>query len=232
MASASRRFSRPFSSSRGPEALGVRHAHPAELGLPGVDRALGYAVLARQLARFRAGLVLPQDPDDLLFRKSRSFHSVRPFKGRTLAPRGGNSQGHVNSNAEEAAAIPPLKARFDAVAAFRAESKAAQTRPAAAYPHRFRQAQNWAREHAILVPRVSSERRPYLPVVRVGSDVISSDLNQVLYDAPDWCIALVASRLHLVWIGTVCGRLESRFRYSNTLGWNTFPVPKFHNGSA
>ncbi len=57
--------------------------------------------------------------------------------------------------------------------------------------------------------------------------MISSDLNQVLYDAPDWCIALVASRLHLVWIGTVCGRLESRFRYSNTLGWNTFPVPKF-----
>ena len=38
---------------------------------------------------------------------------------------------------------------------------------------------------------------------------------------------LIASRLHLVWIGTVCGRLESRFRYSNTLGWNTFPVPKF-----
>ncbi|WP_218815894.1 hypothetical protein, partial [Brevundimonas diminuta] len=41
-------------------------------------------------------LVLPQDPDDLLFRESRSFHSVRPFKGRTLAPRGGNSQGHVS----------------------------------------------------------------------------------------------------------------------------------------
>lgn len=57
--------------------------------------------------------------------------------------------------------------------------------------------------------------------------MISSDLNQVLYDAPEWCIALIASRLHLVWIGTVCGRLESRFRYSNTLGWNTFPVPKF-----
>mgnify|MGYP000710395222 CR=1 FL=1 len=49
----------------------------------------------------------------------------------------------------------------------------------------------------------------------------------VLYDAPDWCLALIASRIHLVWIATVCGRLESRFRYSNTLGWNTFPLPKF-----
>ena len=38
-------------------------------------------------------------------------------------------------------------------------------------------------------------------------------------------MALIASRLHLVWIGTVCGKLETRYRYSNTLGWNTFPVP-------
>lgn len=48
-----------------------------------------------------------------------------------------------------------------------------------------------------------------------------------MYGAPVWCIALIASKLHLTWIATVCGRLESRFRYSNTLGWNTFPVPAF-----
>src|SRR5579872_5087599 len=39
-------------------------------------------------------------------------------------------------------------------------------------------------------------------------------------------MALIASRLHLVWIATVCGKLKTDFRYSNTLGWNTFPVPK------
>jgi hypothetical protein len=38
-------------------------------------------------------------------------------------------------------------------------------------------------------------------------------------------MALIASRLHLVWIATICGKLETRYRYSNTLGWNTFPVP-------
>ena len=38
-------------------------------------------------------------------------------------------------------------------------------------------------------------------------------------------MALIASRLHLVWIGTVCGKMKTDFRYSNTLGWNTFPVP-------
>lgn len=133
----------------------------------------------------------------------------------------------TDEDAEAASRIPPLKSRFDAVAAFRSESKAAQTRPAAAYPHRFRQAQNFARQHAILVPSVTSERRPYLPFERVGADTIASNLNFALYDAPDWCMALIGSRLHLVWIGTVCGKLKSDFRYSNTLGWNTFPVPKF-----
>lgn len=133
----------------------------------------------------------------------------------------------TDDQADDAAQIPPLKARFDAVAAFRAASKAAQTRPAAAYPHRFRQAQNFARNHAIFIPRVTSERRPYLPFERMGNDTIASDSNFALYDAPDWCMALIASRLHLVWIGTVCGKLKSDFRYSNTLGWNTFPAPKF-----
>lgn len=46
-----------------------------------------------------------------------------------------------------------------------------------------------------------------------------------MYDAALWNFSLVASRIHLVWVGTVCGRLEMRFSYSNTLGWNTFPVP-------
>ncbi len=52
-----------------------------------------------------------------------------------------------------------------------------------------------------------------------------SQLAFALYDAPLWNMALIASRLHLVWIATVCGKLETRYRYSNTLGWNTFPVP-------
>jgi hypothetical protein len=55
-------------------------------------------------------------------------------------------------------------------------------------------------------------------------DVINN-ANLALYDAPLWNMALIASRLHLVWIATVCGKLETRYRYSNTLGWNTFPVP-------
>lgn len=46
-----------------------------------------------------------------------------------------------------------------------------------------------------------------------------------MFDSPLWNLALIASRLHLVWIGTVCGKMKTDFRYSNTLGWNTFPIP-------
>lgn len=75
------------------------------------------------------------------------------------------------------------------------------------------------------MPRVSSESRPYLPVGLLGPECVVQDQALALYDAPLWNLALIASRLHLVWIATVCGKLETRYRYSNTLGWNTFPVP-------
>ena len=75
------------------------------------------------------------------------------------------------------------------------------------------------------MPSVSSESRDYLPVGYLAQGSIVSNLAFALYNAPLWNMALIASRLHLVWIGTVCGKLKTDFRYSNTLGWNTFPVP-------
>ncbi len=81
------------------------------------------------------------------------------------------------------------------------------------------------KSHTIAMPRTSSESRPYLPVGLLSKlDCVSSEAF-ALYDAPLWNMALIASRLHLVWIATVCGKLKTDFRYSNTLGWNTFPVP-------
>lgn len=127
--------------------------------------------------------------------------------------------------ASDAEKIPQLAHRFAMVKEFRASSKAAETRPAAAYPHRFRQIQSVARTHSLIVPQVSSERREFLPAGLLPPRSIVSNLAFALYDAPLWNMALIASRLHLVWIATVCGKLETRYRYSNTLGWNTFPVP-------
>ncbi len=121
--------------------------------------------------------------------------------------------------------IPELKRRIDSVAKMRLESKAAETRPASAFPHRFRQIQSVAKYYSLVVARVSSENREYLPIGIEDGETIIGDRNFALYDAPLWNMALIASRLHWVWIGTVCVRMRTDFSYSNTLGWNTFPVP-------
>ena len=126
---------------------------------------------------------------------------------------------------EAANDVAPLRARFEQVRGFRASSTAAETRPAANYPHKFRQIQSVAERYSLIVPQVSSERREYLPVGLLPPRSVVSNLAFALYDAPLWNMALIASRLHLVWIATVCGKLKTDFRYSNTMGWNTFPVP-------
>ena len=118
-----------------------------------------------------------------------------------------------------------LKSRFDGVGMHRASSSRQTTKALASAPFRFGEIRQSGEEPAIVVPRVSSENRNYLPVGLAAAGTIIGDRNFALYDAPLWNMALIASRLHWVWIGTVCVRLELRFSYSNTLGWNTFPVP-------
>ena len=126
---------------------------------------------------------------------------------------------------DEAFQIPVLKERFEKVAAMRASSTKAATRDGAKYPYKFDEVRQIGNEKFIIVPRVSSENRSFLPVGYIGSGSIVTDRNFALYDAPLWNMALIASRLHWVWIGTVCVRMRTDFSYSNTLGWNTFPVP-------
>jgi hypothetical protein len=108
---------------------------------------------------------------------------------------------------------------------FRVSSAAASTREFASKPYRFVQIAGTAKRYTLAVAKVSSERRPYLPVHLFDQETIVSDLLFALYDAPLWNMSIVASRLHLVWVATVCGKLKTDFRYSNTIGWNTFPVP-------
>ncbi|GLI94402.1 class I SAM-dependent DNA methyltransferase [Methylocystis echinoides] len=130
-----------------------------------------------------------------------------------------------DADRENAEKVPEIRRRVEAVAKMRSESKAAETRPAAQFPHRFRQIQSIAKRYSLVIARVSSEKREYLPIGLENKNTIIGDRNFAIYDAPLWNMALIASRLHWVWIGTVCVRLEMRFSYSNTLGWNTFPIP-------
>ncbi|HCL3408039.1 TPA: class I SAM-dependent DNA methyltransferase [Pseudomonas aeruginosa] len=123
----------------------------------------------------------------------------------------------------EAQAIPPLAQRICGVRNLRLNG-GKTARDIAERAHQF-QRMFIGKYATLVVPSVSSESREYLPCGYEPAGTVVSNLAFALYDAPLWNMALIASRLHLIWIATVCGKLETRYRYSNTLGWNTFPVP-------
>jgi hypothetical protein len=130
-----------------------------------------------------------------------------------------------DDDAAEAMVVQAVRERVEKVRRARlAATKDVSAQKLARTPYRFRDAFE-ASDRVFAIPRVSSESREYLPIGLLDPACVLQDASLALYDAPLWNMALIASRLHLVWIATVCGKLETRYRYSNTLGWNTFPVP-------
>lgn len=129
-----------------------------------------------------------------------------------------------DSELKQATQMPGIKGRIDAVRVMRLKSTDGGGRAMAARSHQMREMRS-ARTHIIIMPRTSSESRPYLPAGLLDAGNIVSSEAFAMFDAPLWHLALIASRAHLMWIATICGQLETRYRYSNVLGWNTFPVP-------
>lgn len=129
----------------------------------------------------------------------------------------------TDAQASLACSIPPIRARLDRIREYRLHGSE-RGRAGLDTPYKFERT-IIGNNSTIIIPSVSSERRAYLPCGLLPAEVRVSNLALALYDAPLWNMALIASRLHLVWIATVCGKLKTDFRYSNTLGWNTFPVP-------
>lgn len=120
---------------------------------------------------------------------------------------------------------PILRERVEAVRQFRLSSTAASTRAMAETPHLFGQRAHIDVPH-LVVPRVSSESRRHLPCDRFDGDVISSDSNFTAEDPDGFAFAIISSSAFLVWQKSVGGRLKSDLRFSNTLTWNTFPLPE------
>ena len=126
-------------------------------------------------------------------------------------------------NFDEAKGIGPIAERVAAVRRLRLNG-GTTAREIADKAHQF-QRMFFGEQSTIIVPSVSSESREYLPCGYEPAGTIVSNAAFALYDSPLWNLAIVASRIHLVWVAAVCGKLETRYRYSNTLGWNTFPLP-------
>jgi hypothetical protein len=128
-------------------------------------------------------------------------------------------------NVEQAMKIASISRRVEAVRSMRLASRDKGANEMAKRAHQMRE-MNIGRRHTIAVPAITSENRDYLPCGLLDNKTTVTNKVYALYDAPLWNMALIASRLHWVWIGTVCVRMRTDFSYSNTLGWNTFPVPK------
>lgn len=129
-----------------------------------------------------------------------------------------------DEKAELAWSIPKVRERLERIREYRLNGSE-RGRAGLETPYKFERT-IVGKKCTIIIPSVSSERRQYLPCGLLPANVRVSNLALALYDAPIWSLGVVASKLHLVWIATVCGKLETRYRYSNTIGWNTFPVPK------
>ncbi len=129
-----------------------------------------------------------------------------------------------DSETAKARQITEIDRRLNAVAELRAGNSDKNVRAMASTPHKFRET-NRGSVWTIAMPAVSSENREYLPAALLDPKHTISNRAYGLYDAELFNFALLVSTLHIVWVGTVCGKLEMRYSYTNTLGWNTFPVP-------
>ena len=118
-----------------------------------------------------------------------------------------------------------IQSIVEKVKEYRDSSKRKATKKLATTPQLFGEIR-WKSTNAIIVPRVSSENRLYAPMGMVDSNTIISDSAMAIYDAPLWLLGLLESRMHMTWLRAVGGKLETRYRYSAGLVYNTFPVPE------
>lgn len=126
-------------------------------------------------------------------------------------------------NLADANKIPEIRKRLELVSAFRKTSKAACTIGFANSPHKLKQDQ-FRESPAIITPRVSSERREYIPCGFLDTDIVIPDSAQAIYNPEPWIFGVISSRIHMVWVRAVGGRLKTDYRYSSQLCYNTFPI--------
>ncbi|MBZ9706956.1 lactate dehydrogenase [Mesorhizobium sp. ESP7-2] len=156
---------------------------------------------------------------------------IRPFFGAHDAIHG-TGRYCIWSTKDDYILLKGIKAfqdRFSMVVEMRNKSDKQLTKAGADRPYEFQQIRQTGNEIVFQVPMHSSESREYYPVIPLPKGAIVGNGAFSFYDPPLWNVAVFVSRLSLVWISAVCGKIRTDFRFSNTLGWNTFPVPPLTN---
>ena len=131
---------------------------------------------------------------------------------------------------DELRKMPLVYERVKKVREFRLASKAASTRKFADKPMLFCQMAQ-PKTNYLLIPRVSSERRRYIPIGYMDADIIASDATLTVSDADLFLFGVLNSSVHMNWVRMVCGRLRMDYRYSATICYNPFPFPLYYPDS-
>lgn len=129
-----------------------------------------------------------------------------------------------NDDLEAVKQILSIRDRIEGVRQMRLLSKDLGANKLAERSHQFREV-NETVYQSLIIPSVSSENREYIPIGFVGNDTIITNLAFAIYDPPVFLFSLLTSRMHMVWVRAVAGRLKSDYRYSSALCYNTFPFP-------
>ena len=121
--------------------------------------------------------------------------------------------------------MPEAMKRVQAVREFRLASKSAPTQKLANTPTRFH-VENMPKGNYLLIPRVSSERRVFIPIGFIDPDTLSSDAVHIVPNASLYLFGVLTSSMHMAWVRNVCGRLKSDYRYSKDIVYNNYTFPQ------
>ncbi len=151
---------------------------------------------------------------------------MRPFIGSREYINGGERWilSLQNASLNELRVLPKVVQRMQAVRSFRKESKRKSTLAIAEYPQKYN-VEVIPSASFLVVPEVSSERREYVPIGWLEPPTIPSNLVRIIENATLPLFAILTSAMHMAWLRHIGGRLESRYRYSIGLVYNTFPMP-------
>ena len=162
----------------------------------------------------------------LLDKEPQAERFLRPYVGSEEYINGGKRWilSLQDASPEQLRAMPAVMDRVKAVKAFRAKSKRKQTLELADHPTRYN-VEVLPDYSFLVVPEVSSEQREYVPIGWLSPPTIPSNLVRLLPRAELWDFGILTSRMHMAWLRNIGGRLESRYRYSAGIVYNTFPWP-------
>lgn len=173
-----------------------------------------------------AGLILNSDEKNKLTSDGLSLYYIRRFLGSSEYINGKERYclWIADDEVSDVCRFSAVDDRIKSVRADRLETTDVAVNKLSAKPHQFRERKG-DESSKIFVPIVSSENREYFPAGLADCSVIPTNKAFYIPDGPLWALAVIQSKLHLAWIDTICGRLRTDYSYSNTLGWNTFPLP-------